>query len=91
MDALDPLCSDTVHMTGELPGFETFYLNPTHPSAYNFIVSRHIQLKWLLHTAATGIETVGRIRMCIPEVLFRTFCAMFLDAQFLLRVKLRVR
>lgn len=73
MDALSPLCSDTVRMTGELPEFEFFYLNPTHPSAYNFIVSRNSQLKWLLHTAATGIETVGRIKMCIPEALFRTF------------------
>lgn len=74
MDALDPLCSDPVRMTGELPEFEFFfYLNPTHLSAYNFIVSRNIQLKWLLHTAATGIETVGRIKMCIPEALFRTF------------------
>lgn len=60
-----PVCG-AVHMTGELPECEAFYLNPKPPFCVHFIVSGNIQLKWLLHTDVTRIEAVGRIK-CVSQ------------------------
>lgn len=60
-----PVC-DAAHMTGESPECEAFYLNPKPSFCVHVIVSRNIQLQWLLHTDVTRIEAVGRIK-CVSQ------------------------